>query len=284
MRLDYRLFKAGSCRHLEYAAIRTGGLKPCQFPALAAAIFHPTRGTILFDTGYSEHLFDATARFPHRIYRWVTPVDYQPSDRLASQLSMLGVSPGDVGTIFLSHFHGDHIAGVSDFPAADIICSEPSYREAKGRTGLPALLGACPPHLVRIIGERQITFVEHCSTVSLPGELAPFDVGLDLLGDGSLIAIALPGHATTQFGLAFRDLDGRWCFFVADAAWFTRSIRDNTPPPHLVMSLLGHARAYKKTLYDLHRLSQNNPDARLIPSHCMEAASACTGGPTCASS
>ncbi len=42
-------------------------------------------------------------------------------------------------------------------------------------------------------------FVEDKKTISLPSHYAPFDTGFDLLGDGSLLAVELPGHAKGQF-------------------------------------------------------------------------------------
>ena len=43
-----------------------------------------------------------------------------------------------------------------------------------------------------------------CAAVRLDDEWSPFTHGFDLIGDGSLIAIPLPGHTAAQMGLVVR--------------------------------------------------------------------------------
>ena len=112
---EWRLFKAGHCRHPELAVRRDGGLRPCTFPSLATALRHRRHGWLLLDTGYASHFLTATEPFPERLYRWTTPVHGAREQALAGQLAAAGIDPAQIGHIVLSHLHGDHVAGVADF-------------------------------------------------------------------------------------------------------------------------------------------------------------------------
>lgn len=104
-----------------------------------------------------------------------------------------------------------------------------------------------------------------------PVELAPpfheFGQARDLFGDGSLLAVPLPGHAAGHHGLLFEDQQGP-VLLVADASWSSQSIVDNTPPPALVTGWLGDTAQYRQTLARLHRLHHAAPDVRIVPAHC----------------
>ncbi|RUT99621.1 MBL fold metallo-hydrolase, partial [Mesorhizobium sp. USDA-HM6] len=53
--------------------------------------------------------------------------------------------------------------------------------------------------------------------------------GADLFGDGSVIAVDLPGHADGQFGLLFAGLD-RPLLYAVDAQWLLRALAENRTP------------------------------------------------------
>src|SRR5690606_25339194 len=91
--------------------------------ALVGLILHETFGPILFDTGYHRRFFTATEAFPERLYRLMTPVRYDEAESLEIQLSRLGLASQDIAGVFVSHFHGDHIAGLRAFPKAHIFCA-----------------------------------------------------------------------------------------------------------------------------------------------------------------
>jgi len=92
------------------------------------------------------------------------------------------------------------------------------------------------------------------------------------VGDGSLIAVPLPGHCPGHWGLLVRQHDDQFRFLIGDAAWSSGAVRDDAPPPKLTTGLLGDTEACRRTLHDLHRLWQRNPDIAVTPSHCGEVA------------
>ncbi len=245
-------------------ARRGGHLCPVDFPALVGLIFH-TSGPMLFDTGYHPRFFAATEPFPERLYRWATPVQYGPDDSLEGQLKRFDLSPGDIRTVFVSHFHGDHVAGLAAFPNARIFAARAGYDRLRsgsrfGRVRQGLLSQLVPDTLT-------IAFLEDMPQSPLPVHLAPFARGADLFGEGSLMALELPGHCAGHWGLSVQGSPG--ALFIGDAAWSMTAIRDQQPPPALTTGLLGDTRRYRQTLRALKDIAQH---CEVIPSHCQETA------------
>ncbi len=266
-----QLHDTGSCRHPEAMTRQGASWRPAAFPALVGLIRHPDEGLILFDTGYDPLFHAATRPFPERLYRWVTPPDIRApiADHLADQ----GVDTTDIGHVILSHFHGDHASALRRFPQAIIHCARAGLASVWGRGRIRSLAAGMP---TRLLPERlpdRSRFFEDRSVIPLPSDLAPFTQGSDLLGDNSLIAVPLPGHCPGHWGLLLNQHD-RLHFLVADAAWSSRAIRDNRPPPRLTSAFLGDSQAGRSTLNQLHLLHRRNPDLLITPSHCAERAEA----------
>lgn len=266
--LQWRLYEAGHCTHPERATRRGATLTPCQFPALAALLQHPVHGNLLFDTGYSQHFLDATAHFPERLYRVLTPVHLAPGQSLREQLARDGIDAAAIDWIVLSHFHGDHVGGVADFAQARIACAQQAWDDLQRRGRLAALREGFLPALLHGARERMQWF-EALPTCPAPAALRDFGMLRDLFGDGSVLLVPLPGHAPGHYGLWFEDAHGP-VFLIADAAWSSAAIADGTPPPALVTRLLGEHRVYRDTLARLHALRLAEPALRMVPSHCRQ--------------
>lgn len=260
-----RVLAGGHCTHPEAMVHRDRPLRSCKFPALFARIDHPTRGVLLYDTGYARPFHEETRRWPGRIYGRITPVHLHDHESAAAQLARDGVAPTDVRGVILSHFHGDHIAGLRDFPKASFYFLPAAYQALADRRGLRALRrgflpGLLPPDFTARaapLGPR----------MDLPRTFAPFDHGIDLLGDGTLIGVPLPGHARGQLGLIVRS-EAQLRFLCADAAWSTRAIEELVLPNPLTYLIMDDRRAYRRTLVGLNRLHRRAPEIALIPSHC----------------
>lgn len=269
-RCRVHILRAGECSHPAVMTRRDAGLGPIVFPALAALIVHPDEGPMLFDTGYDPAFFSATHPFPERLYRWATPVKLEPGDAVADQLPHFGFAPEDIRAIVVSHFHGDHVAGLARFPHARIFCARAGlsqvHRQGRFARVRQGVLAALAPADI----DARAIFFEDRPRVALGPDLAPFDAGMDLLGDGSLLTVNLPGHCPGHWGLLVRQTDDRTRFLIADAAWSSGAVRDNMPPPRLTTALLGETATYRRTLNSLHRLGQGNPDILITPSHCGE--------------
>ncbi|QFT77431.1 MBL fold metallo-hydrolase [Erythrobacter sp. THAF29] len=262
----------GSCSHPQRMTIRDGSLRAIDYPALAMLIVHPEEGPILFDTGYDPAFLAATEPFPERFYRWATPVDLKPGRDAASQCEQLGYAPSEFHHVILSHFHGDHIAGLHRFSNAAIHCARAGLEDAhKGNRLMSTRRGILRSLIPGDMGERA-RFFEEAASVPLSPDLHPFERGADLLGDGSLIAVELPGHCPGHWGLVLNDARHGLHFLVADAAWSLDAIRRDVPPPAITSGFLGQTARVRTTLGSLHHLWKRNSDIRLTPCHCPERA------------
>lgn len=271
--LKFDLLKVGLCQHAECAALRRGRFGKIDFPALVGLIEHPQHGLMLYDTGYSRHFFEATRRFPECLYRMVTPVQLPPEEELLAQLEERRIAARDISTIFISHFHADHVAGLRDFPSARFIATGTERRivEKKGRIG--RLRRAYLRDLLPADIDQRLTLAETTPAIPLPHGWQPFTHGHDLLGDASMIGIDLPGHAASQLGVAFRHetaVGHDTTFLIGDAAWKIEGLAQNRPPSRLAYSLFDNGKAYDATFAQLRTLHLSGTGtARIIPSHCV---------------
>lgn len=270
------LFAAGTSRQLQAAAERGGPWRMIEFPATWALIEHAA-GRLLFDTGYAPRYFRATRPLPQRLYRWAVPVTLPAEQTALAELGRLGIQPAGIDQVLISHLHADHIGGLRDFPDAEVLLSgsvdlagATPGRRSRGRAAvahtrhgfLPELL---PPDLAA--RRRQI---EHFPVVAtgLPG----FPTGFDLLGDGSAIMVALPGHTGGHVGLWLPQTQAVPLFLVGDAVWLGSAITGARLPPPAVLGFAAHRREdYLATAAALAALARELPQVQLLPSHCAES-------------
>ncbi|MEU0519065.1 MBL fold metallo-hydrolase [Streptosporangium sp. NPDC006007] len=145
-------------------------------------------------------------------------------------LTSLGVGPGDLATVVVTHIHLDHAGGVGDiagfFPEAEIVVHEKGARHLAD----PA----------RLMASARMVWGDRLD--SLFGELAPTDASrIRALGDTGAVDLGngrtlsshySPGHAKHHVGLID---SGTGDLYVGDAAGVylpqTGDLRPATPPP-----------------------------------------------------
>lgn len=272
IRVGFRWLERGSCRHPEAMTI-TGG-SPCavDFPALVGVITHPTRGIFLFDTGYDPAFLVATRPFPERFYRWTTPVSVGEAEQWHTWLAAHDIVEGDIAGTIISHFHGDHVAGMRHLSDRPVYCARAGLNELRQPGRLGRVRRGLLPTLVPRSIDGHALFFEDAPARSLPGAFAPFDGGRDILGDGSLLAVELPGHCAGHWGLAFFTEADQPVLLAADAVWSGRSIAEHRAPPRITTALLGDTRGYRRTLDLLSAAVEANSELAILPSHCAASA------------
>lgn len=277
MNVRVRFLTVGSCRERAWLADGSRTLAHRTFPALVVCLLHPRAGVMLFDTGYGRALQEARSAAA-RTYRRVLPFTLPPEQELRAQLAGLGLEPGAVSAVFLSHFHPDHIGGLRELPGVPIVCSSAGIARLRALGGFARLRNAFLPELLPGDFATRASAIEDTPRVALGPEWLPFEEAHDLLGDGSLRAVALPGHALGQYGLICRLARGRELFLVADAAWLRSNYADLALPAWPARRLLGDARALVATLRKLHALAARRPELLVVPSHCEASQRAFTVG------
>lgn len=270
MKVKLAWLAAGYCTQSEHMLFGDGARKTIQFPAGFALIEHATHGPILFDTGYSERFFTATQRFPYNLYRKLTPVYLRPEATAVQQLAARGIAATDVRTVIVSHFHADHVCGLADFPNARYLYFADAYDRVQHLRGLHALRAGFLPGLMPPDFAARAQPLLPDRMQPLTDEYAPFDRGVDLLDDGSLIAVRIPGHAVGQMALFVQTDNGGRALLVADGCWHSRSYRENILPNPLVRLIFHNWREYVASFEQICQFHRNQPQVQIFPSHCSE--------------
>lgn len=269
-RIGFHWLRAGHCRHPECVVQRGGRCRVVDYPSLVGLLLHPTLGPMLFDTGHHQRFIEATRPFPERFYRWVTPVALDDAP-LLEQLAGFGFGARDIGHVFLSHLHADHVAGLLDFPGARLHAMRAEWDDMRRRGRIGALRHGFLRALLPPDMEQRLRFAEDSARIDLPGALGSAGgspTGFDLLGDGSILGIPLPGHTAGQMGLAFETSGGRRVLLLADACWSLQALTLNQPPAWLATGIFADRRAYRDTFHHLQALQRSDSELLMLPSHC----------------
>lgn len=272
------LLTAGWTTHPAGIARRGAGRAPVRFPALVVVVEHPD-GVVLFDTGYAPRVREAMARGLDRVYGGLLPVHVEPDASAAAQLAARGVDPAGVRYVVLSHLHADHVGGLLDFPAARVVADPGAVALARRVRGFGRLRrGLLPALLPDDLPDRLV------DPASLPpaaaADLDPLTGARDLLGDGRLLVVPLPGHSTGHLGLVVRT-PGTDLVLVGDAAWHTRAVTHGELPHPVARAVTADWAAYRGTLAALDDLARRRPEVLVLPSHdedAIAAARAVLGG------
>ncbi len=248
------------------------------FPATVALLHHERLGPVLFDTGYSPHFYDATKKFPEKLYALITPVEIPVGATLLDQLKQRNIQAEDIQYIILSHFHADHIGGLLDFPKAQFIYLQAAYAPLQHIGRLRAILGY--GFLKQLIPDN---FLARSLALKITAQnntqldYAFFNKGHDIFGDGSIIAVELPGHAPGHMGLMVHADNGHY-FLVGDACWVKENYINSSPPHWLVRHMVLHdAKKYEHTLDQLKHFSLQHPKIHIIPCHCEQSLDSARG-------
>ena len=258
IQLKWTVLSDGWTEAPEAIVLRGGSWRrKVRFHATAFLLEHPEAGYVLFDTGYSSRFFAETRRWPGVLYRLMTPVVLTEPRGIVSLLERRGIGAEEIRHVIMSHFHADHLGGLRDFPKAKVHCSKAAWEAVRWLRGFSAVRQGILPNLLPEDLEDRLSFVAE---------------GGDVLGDGSMKVLELPGHAKGQIGLRFQDEAGQAILLAADACWVSTAYRENRLP-HPITRLLHQWEDYRKSLQRLHDLHVAEPNLLILPTHCPETAS-----------
>lgn len=239
------------------------------FPAGWALVEHPQHGRILFDCGYGAPARDAMQRGLRRAYRLLLGACCPRRGDAVRLLQARGIDAADIDWIVISHFHPDHVGALREFPRARFIAHAHAWASVQ-RGPLARLHAQIWRELLPDDITARLRLLAPAAFAPLDDDLAPLGRGIDLFGDGSLVAIELPGHADGQIGLATRHGDER-VVLVADAFWQRGQVRGAMRLSWLARRLAMHRPdAYDTTIARLRAFAHASPEAWLIASHCAE--------------
>lgn len=266
--VNMRLFSTGYIEARRFVAERGATREKIRIHASIALIEHPTQGPILFDCGYSPAFLKATQKLPYRFYRWATKVNTRPEWSPVKWVERCGYGADEIRLVLISHFHGDHLCGLNEFPNAEFVTLDRTWGEARDRKGFAALKRAILPDL---IPENFCDRVHTIKDMNGPG-VGPFLSSHDLFRDGSIRLFDLSGHAAGQMGALLNCVHGELNFLVADAFWTTPEISRRLKPTLAYRLVADDYRAALSTRDRLFEVRDEHPDIQLISTHCPDIA------------
>jgi glyoxylase-like metal-dependent hydrolase (beta-lactamase superfamily II) len=225
-----------------------------RIPILCWAIEHP-EGTIVVDTGESSHVNDpgyvpSWHLFAQRCTRfWV-----EPEQEVGAQLHGLGINPGGVRTVVMTHMHGDHAGGLHHFPNAEFLMSETEAKAAWAKTG--PLDGYFNNHFPE--------WLDPCWLAFDSGRWESFDATHSLTEDGAVRVVPTPGHTKGHVSVAI-DRGDDVVVLVGDAAYSERAVLEG-----IIDGVAKDARAHRDSTARLRELGRRRPTI-FLPAHDPES-------------
>lgn len=179
-----------------------------ELPVMAILFRHPD-GNILFDTGCHPSVSeDAEARWG-KLADVMAPIGSH-SANVIDGLAELDLKPEDISVVVNSHFHPDHCGCNEFFTNARIVVHEKELEAARADGAV--MQGYLP------------------SEWDHPMPVQGVTGGYDVMGDGLLVTVDLPGHTPGMMGLhAFLQNTGQ-ILLVSDAVSLRRNLDNNEVP------------------------------------------------------
>ncbi len=215
--------------------------------AIASLVLRRDDGLVVVDPAFGTALPDDWARTP-LLFREGVIGPLAAKRTLVSVLADAGLEPRQVTHALLTHAHWDHTGALPDLPKAAVHLSRgelawawPFTHRFEG--------GTMPMHL-KLAGKRLRPFDFDGPPVE------GFAASHDLFGDGSVVAVPMPGHTPGSVAYLVRLLDGRTAFLVGDTAWMTRGIE---VPEHKSLALDSDRAQVADALGVLHAFLAHRP-------------------------
>jgi glyoxylase-like metal-dependent hydrolase (beta-lactamase superfamily II) len=177
-------------------------------PIYAFAIEHP-EGVIVVDTGETARVAEP-GYFPRwsPFFRFAVRERVEPAEEIGPQLERLGITPGDVRMVVLTHLHTDHAGGLHHFRNTKIVVTRTEMQYAAGLRGrLRGYVNKPWPAWFRP------------TTVDLPqAPFGPFPASLGLTETGDVTLVPTPGHTPGQIAVIVNDGD-HTVFIAGDSSY-----------------------------------------------------------------
>jgi N-acyl homoserine lactone hydrolase len=254
--IEITFLRCGSVFIPELLAVRgAASFAPRLIVHSAVLIRHP-RAVFLYDTGLCSDIHDYLSG--RSFFFRQTLAHFTLEQSISSHLRRHGLTPAQLDFVLLSHLHWDHVSGVPDLPGVTLRINRVEYEAA--RNGLFEQ----EKGLVRELLDNNPVELFDCAGPTYEG----FRSSHDLLGDGSLMLLPLPGHTAGHTGLLINRANGPRVFLLGDAAWVAPNYqRPATMHPFLWSRVTADDATARQTLIQVHQFSLLHPEIALIAMH-----------------
>ncbi len=180
-------------------------------------------GLVLVDTGTVSEDAVASAARHSPFFRTIDRIRLAPGEAAANQVKALGLDPGEVKHIVMTHLDFDHAAGLIDFPAARVHLSALEAATARNPVSPKDRARYRPAQW----GSQARFHTYDTFAADFFGVRATF-----LDGVPGLMLVNLPGHTPGHCGVA-ADTGAGWLLHAGDAVFHHREldpVRPRTTP------------------------------------------------------
>ncbi len=156
-----------------------------------------TSSCYLVQHGEQYLLWDTGVAGPAK--EWVFTISLK--ERVVDQLKRIGVAPGSINYVGISHYHDDHTGQAADFPQATLLMGAGDWEAVKGRPEIakrftPWISGGAKVEPVArdkdVFGDKSVTILD------MPGHTPGHKVLLVRLKSGAVLLSGDLYHATEQ--------------------------------------------------------------------------------------
>lgn len=219
----YLPFGGDKCSILKASGMTTPKSKWIWLPVCCYYIETP-KGKILFDTGWHRDMspdgvYDKRAqirslgsRLLYNVNQGVLP----KGDAVDEQLAAMGVHPSDLDYVLLSHLDCDHANGLKLVAEAKNILVSRAEMDGTKRCDFQT----------KIRFQKRWWNGTKLRTFDWNGTEGPVGKSYDVLGDGSLRMVNIPGHSAGLCALKITNADGKFVLLFADGGYATKSWKE----------------------------------------------------------
>jgi glyoxylase-like metal-dependent hydrolase (beta-lactamase superfamily II) len=221
-------------------------------PVLVHWLHHDRYGDFLIDAGFGN-AFNANPPYgnysdPMRILNWLSGIknSQKPGQNIAAQLKKHDVQ---LNAVFFTHLHPDHTAGVVELP------QNVDYIFGKGENWFlsRAFIGD------HFNGKKNLKIIDFTHIQAM----LPLGPAVDIFGDGSLWAVATPGHTRDHISFVVNTKTGP-VLLAGDASQFSWAFENNVAPRGLNKADTALA---QKSLGQLIAFNTQYPKVKIIFGH-----------------
>ena len=169
---------------------------------------------ILVDAGYGPRVVTGRRSLALTLYA------------AALRVRTLPFTEGRFDAVLLTHLHADHVGRSRDLGNIPVFASRAAVTAFQRASSARAASMGMFAELLPFDLARRFQAVEDLSKI---GTGTLLGAGYDLCGDGTHLAVPLPGHAPGHLGVFWRE-EGRPILYATDAAWTMAALRAGTTP------------------------------------------------------
>ena len=210
---------------------------------------------LLWDTGVPE----AALSDPRGWSTLPKLIVYHLDRSLTDQLAEIGLKPGDVSRVAISHTHGDHIGNMRLFESSTILMQRAEFTWIHSPDGKNDNVNQLMALARKLLGT--------------PKKLQLIDGDTDVFGDGSVTLVSTPGHTPGHQSLLVHLKNSGFIILSGDVAHLEQNFEKNIVPTlntDKTQSIASMAKVrqliarYKATFFINHDKSQTDK-LKLLP-------------------